>query len=111
MNTIPDTYAKNGYHYRLVKRTDRGAIYSQSTVPNLPLNGKACAYEVVRVRVRTERQFGAVTINAGEYLPSTNDWGRYGWTFPDLEGAEAKLAEISTISPTPQTKEQPSPSV
>ncbi len=105
MNTIPDHFTKNGYHYRLIERTAVGAIYSQSTVENLPPNGKACAYEVVRVRVRKERQtsakMGGFSFPGGEYLPGSNEWGRHGWTFDSLAKAQERL---NAISATPHQK-------
>ena len=112
MNTIPTTYSKNGWNYKLLKRTDKGAIYTQSKVQDLPLDGKPAAWEVVRIRVREEKtikttkdgQPSEYTIKAGEYLPHSEEWGSQGWTFVTLEGAEARLAEISTISETPNHK-------
>lgn len=104
MNTIPAHFAKNGYHYQLLERTPHAALYSQSTVPNLPPAGKACAYEVVRVRVRPERKasatMGGFTFPGGEYLPNTEEWGRHGWTFPTLDGAKVRLGEIGPILPS-----------
>ncbi len=105
MNTIPERFTKSGYHYRLLERTAVGAIYSQSTVPDLPPNGKACAYEVVRVRIRKERtataKMGAFNFPAGEYLPGSNEWGRQGWTFETLAKARERL---NAISATPHQK-------
>lgn len=102
---IPTQFRKNGWHYKLVARTERGAIYSQSSLPDLPANGKACAYEVVRVRTREARTMttksGSFDFPAGEYLPHTEEWGRHGWTCATLPRAVERLNEISA---TPITK-------
>lgn len=103
MKTIPEHFVKNGFHYRLLKRTEVGAIYTQSTIEVLPDDGKVCAYEVVRIRVREERTVNAssnpgrpqsFTIAGGEYLPSTNEWGTHGWTYSTLTQALLRLCEI-----------------
>lgn len=82
-----------------MERTPTGAIYSQSMVPDLPVTGKASAYEVMRVRVRKARQasakMGGFSFAAGEYLPGSNEWGRHGWTFETLAKAQTRLNAIS----------------
>lgn len=97
MNTIPETFGKNGYAYALVKRTPSAAIYSQTHN-----SGRILAYELHRVRTRDERKFGETTIKAGEYLPSTEEWGRFGWTYSGnsaFEAAEARMMAIGAETP------------
>jgi hypothetical protein len=95
MNTIPTRYSKHGWRFKLVERTAKAAIYSQSRHPDLPEGGKASAYELVRIRKRKERTFEragvSVKVEAGEYLPSTEEWGSQGWTFPTLGQARDRL--------------------
>jgi hypothetical protein len=56
---------------------------------------KVAAYEVVRIRQRgTHTAFGK-TYEPAEYLPSTEQWGRFGWSYPMLEDARAKFRAIS----------------
>ena len=100
MKTLPEQYAGrgsvNGYHFKLVERNECAAIYSQSRVPNLPPNGKACAYEVILIRVRQSEQTPRFHSEAGEYFPSDEHWGSSAWTCHTLERAREKFAEVST---------------
>lgn len=99
MNAIPAKFSKNGWNYKLLERSDRVAIYSQSRHPDLPANGKATAYEVVLVRVAPPKTIndpirGARTLGVREFLPSTEEFGRFGWTVATLSRAREKMAEI-----------------
>ncbi len=100
MNTIPQTYTKNTWDYRLIERTAQGAIYSQSRK-----GGRVTDWEVVRIRTRKGRTIttptGSYEIKAGEYLPTTEEWGTHGWTFTSLAGARDRL---NAISQTPHQK-------
>jgi hypothetical protein len=97
-NIIPNTFRHHGWNYKLVRRTAHVAIYSQSMHPDLPDNGKAAAYEIARIRTREAATItmGGVTreVQAGEYLPTDREWGRFGWTAPTLERAEQKAIEV-----------------
>ena len=94
MNTIPESYSKNGWGYKLITRDGDYAIYSQ---------GGDVAYELVKVRVRKDASFTALNkdtgesvervIIAGEYLPSTEEWGRYGWTYKRYDNAVAAMQD------------------
>ncbi len=97
VKTIPDAYTKNGYGYALVERTPRAAIYSQTHAAT----SRLCAYEVVRVRTREAQQTPNFNIEAGEYLPSTAEWGQHAKTVGTLAVARERLA---TFSEPPQTK-------
>jgi hypothetical protein len=86
MKVIPDSFQKNGWNYRLVERSDRFAIYNQ---------GGGSAFELVRIRTREASDTPHFKIEAGEYLPTTNEWGRHGWTHHTLERARSAMAEKS----------------
>ena len=94
VKTIPETFSKNGFAYRLIERTARGAIYSQTHAAT----GKLCAYEVIRIQNHATKQTPHFTVEAGEGLPRTDEWGRAGWTFFDLPAAKAKLRKIGLPS-------------
>lgn len=99
MKTIPANYTKNGFSYQLLERTPEAAIYEQRH------EDKLVAYEVVKVRCRSGRQSivngRPVVFEAGEYLPSTEEWGRFGWTYAG-KGAEtparARYDQLNAIS-------------
>jgi hypothetical protein len=95
---IPAVYEKYGYIFRLLQREDKVAIYSQSR----PGSEEPAAFEVVRVRFRAARQTPHCTFEAGYHLPSAEEWGRQGWTFPTLRLARDRLASILATPPTKQ---------
>jgi hypothetical protein len=103
--TIPERFRKNGWNYKLLARTAKGCLYSQSRHPDLPPNGKAAAYEVMRIRHRKAKTFlragQSFAVEAGEYLPGSAEWGRHGWTFVSLADAQHRL---NAISATPHQK-------
>ena len=57
-------------------------------------SGKVNNYEVVIIRQhKADNDF--IKVKAGdEYLPSTSEWGQYGWTFPTLELANYKAKHL-----------------
>lgn len=87
MRTIPTTYNKDGFNHLLLHRDGDVAIYEQR-------KGEFVRYEVVIIRKYT-RDNDFRKVEAGdEYLPCTNDWGRYGWTYITLEEAREKMSKI-----------------
>lgn len=95
MKTLPATYRANGWNYKLVKRNERAAIYSQSKHHDLPANGKAAAYEVFVIqKLKEHLSPRGTTVEATEAVPSQSAWGTKAWTCPTLERAEAVYGEI-----------------
>lgn len=86
--TAPTEYRENGWRYRQLRRTGNIAIYSQ---------GGSAAFEVVRIRTAPAKRFLGRMLSGGEYLPSTSEWGRHGWTFRTLREAEAKMAMLVAL--------------
>ena len=91
---IPEAYGENGFQYTLVRRDGEYAIYSQDK------NGKILAYELVKVREYPndyhfkDKKTGEIlwTVKAGsERLPSTREWGMFGWTFLTIEECLSKI--------------------
>lgn len=81
------TYAKNGFTFELIVRRGPFAIYQQRLRP-----GVGClAYEVIRVKEKQDVTMFNRLVEAHESAPSNEDWGRWGWTFPTLALAEAKM--------------------
>lgn len=95
--TIPDTYRKNGFTYKLVRRMENAAIYSQTATGK----DEPCHWEVVRVRFRNAKDCGNFQLEAGEYLPTTHEWGVHGWTMWTLHDAIARMTEIAGNGPNP----------
>lgn len=90
MNKIPESFTKDGMRRTLVRRTPKAALYRHHFL-------KYPCFEVMVIRTRNERKIGESTIPAGEFLPSSEEWGHFGWTYSGnhaLERGEAKMAEI-----------------
>jgi len=97
MNTykqIPAEMRKHGCNMKLVSRVGDVAIYR-----------KSAGFEVLVVRRHDGRTIPATAdnperiIEPAEYLPSDEEFGRFGWYYigPDaLELAEAKQAEVNS---------------
>ena len=73
---IPDTFKKNGYSYRLLRRSERVCIYEQWQG-----SGRLAAYEVMIIRIDRARKCRGRNFPETERLGSNEDWGKYGWTF------------------------------
>lgn len=90
MKPLPPTYGKNGFHYEVLLRRGPFAIAQQRLRP-----GQGClAFEVFRVKQLKETQMFDRTIEAHEAVPSNEEWGHKGWTYPTLEAAKVKLMAL-----------------
>lgn len=103
MRTIPEIYGKNSYSFRLISRGPRAALYEQIHKVAGPV-----AFEVVRIRSRGESTFERAgqkaVVEAGEFLPSNEEWGRFGWTYSGSRAevrAREHLDRLNDFSATP----------
>lgn len=87
MRTIPQNYKKDGFIHTLLQRTDNVAIYRKS-------KGDILYFETVVIRKRLKDNDFVGTKAGDEYLPSTSEWGVYGWTYRDFESAHEKMSKI-----------------
>lgn len=87
MKLLAETYRKNSYGFKLVKREDDVAIYSQHE----PTTDEIVAYEVFIVRRHDGLNFGGVKTEPAEYGPSNEEWGSYGYTVWNLQAAAVKM--------------------
>jgi len=97
MTTLPNEFRKSGFYFRLVKRQGDKAIYSKSRA-----GGVGKHYEVIKIREHDEYVMGGVTIPAGESYPSSEQWGRLGYTYPTLEEAEERFNRIKSTPTEPK---------
>lgn len=90
MKKIPDQFTRNPFTCRLIFREAGVAIYELTHKGS----GKVNNYEVVIIRQhKADNDF--IKVKAGdEYLPSTSEWGQYGWTFPTLELANYQAKKL-----------------
>lgn len=91
MKPLGNSYRKNGFHYELVEREGILAIYKQRLRPGVGGLG----YEVIRIKQLDAVHLFGRDVEAHEAAPSNEEWGREGWTYPTLEAARAKVAELT----------------
>jgi hypothetical protein len=90
LRVLEPAFNKNGFTYELVRREGDVAIYKQRLRP-----GVGClAYEVWRIRVKEQSIMFGNIVPRREVGPSDSDFGTYGWSYPDLPRAKAKMAEL-----------------
>ena len=103
MKKIPHQYEgrgkgdQKGFSFSLIHKTGEmgrnrcaRAVYSKR-------KGDWTTYETVIVRKRKkDRCIGerVICMAGDEYLPSSAEWGLYGWTFPTLEEAMQKVETL-----------------
>lgn len=89
------SFRRNGFDHQQCNREGNLAIFRRQLV-----NGRHEHYEVVRIRAYGAAEVGGRHIPAGERYPSSEEWGRMGWTCATLPDAQAKLASLtkSTIA-------------
>lgn len=93
MRTIPISYNKDGFNHLLMHRDGDVAIYEKRK-NHIDPTPDFVRYEVVIIRKYTrDNDFHHVKVG-DEYLPCTNDWGRYGWTYVTLQEAKEKMSKI-----------------
>jgi len=93
---LPEKVKKNGFEYRLVKRTDERAIYSQHAGL-----GQVIAYEVFKIKLgdlrKAKKRWADMRkeqFNEADYeefyekFPSDEDFGKTAWTYSKLAEAE-----------------------
>ncbi len=98
MRTIPKTFKKYGFLFKMVHRNKNIALYSQENK-----EGVVRAYEVHKVRVfpaistKYKQRDGTVhLINTPEQekLGRASEFGLYGWSYDTLPQAEMKFQEL-----------------
>ena len=94
MKQIPEKYEgrgdQKGYTFTLVRSWGTVALYSKEKHGDM-------TYEVVRVRKRKKDVYVGekqIASTGDEYLPSSREWGVYGWTYNVIEKAMERIDEL-----------------
>jgi hypothetical protein len=74
---LPSELKNHGMTMKLVKRTEKVAMYS-----------KCGGYEVVLVQRHNGYEIKGVKVEPAEYLPKDEDFGAKGWHFSGPQGLE-----------------------
>lgn len=103
MKKIPITFIERGrtpgcepYKYRMLVRSEVAAVYEQ-TKKGVSRFGVA-AYEVLTILRHThDRLIGGRAISSAgdEFLPSSESWGQYGFTYTNEREAMRKFYELT----------------
>lgn len=87
-------FTKGGFHHRQLKRIGEWALFERFK------NATSPHYEVVRIRPYAAYELAGEKFPAGERYPSSESWGRDGFTYQDRDAAEARFAEKALSRPT-----------
>lgn len=82
MKTLPQQFRKNGFNHDVVERFENIVLIRKS-------QGDWVGWEVARVFFAEAREIAGHAIEAGEHLPSSEQWGTYGFSYT----TEAKARE------------------
>ena len=102
MKPMPLTFVKNTFAYEQVLRDGQIAIYKQrlNATADKPVRG-CLAYEVVKIREKEESVMFGNVVEAHEYGPSNEDFGRWGFSYPDLDRAKTKFHALVAAAEQP----------
>jgi hypothetical protein len=90
MKKLPLLISKNGFEYKLLRRTEKKALYAQS------LGNTLIGYEVFRIRIQQTRfsaLLGAIQTSS-EKFPGNENFGKSAWSYMDFQNALEKYNEL-----------------
>ncbi len=94
MKTIPDTFTKSGWHHKLLHRTRGIAVFERwkdsSPSPH---------FEVIRIVIQPATEIQGHAIEEGEKYPGSSQFGTMAWSYPTLDKAMVKFAELTKVVP------------
>jgi hypothetical protein len=90
MKPLATTFRKDGFDYRVIQKEAGIALLEQNKA-----HWSAPAYEVVIIQNRKAHTWpNGKSTEAHEAMPSSEDWGLYGFTYSDLTAAKAKFNSL-----------------
>lgn len=90
MIPIPQTFTKQGFGHRLLKRLQNIAIFERWHTPK----PDKIHFEVVRITDRPDRVVFGNEAPAREVYPPAEQWGTDGFTYNDRAEAEERFMEM-----------------
>lgn len=85
---LPQTFRQGGFVLEQMKREHDVAIYAKSKFPS------HVWYEVIIIRGKQAYTIGENFCEAAEVYPSADQWGRYGFTYPNYPEAYHKFKNL-----------------
>lgn len=98
MNPLPTTFRDGGFEFRQLERVGRVAVFEKRK------GGLDVSFKVVRIRQVPETTMFGRTVPAHEAMPSSEQWGLYGWTCRDKGAAFRKSQELAQECPPLSTR-------
>ena len=89
--SLPTEFTSKGFIFKQIRREGDIAIYKRWGVKH---NEKSAHFEVFEIQKYPEREMCGVKIEAKEAVPSSELWGKKGFTCLDLDIAEKKFEEL-----------------
>jgi hypothetical protein len=108
MKEIPPAFRHDGFEFKLLLREGNIGLF-RKTKPGLTFE----SFEVVIIQRHDTFTIQGKQVEAGEHLPSSEQWGVKGWTYSDRVSAGRKFDQLNLRAsalappfrcPDPQTK-------
>ena len=88
MQSLPVKFSDRGFDFELCDRQGDVALLAKR-------KGDVLSYEVVIVQKRAAHTWpNGNTTPAHEAMPPSESWGKFGFTYPTKEPAQARLAKL-----------------
>lgn len=90
MKPLPEYFERKGWHHERLFREGRVAVYRRFNIGHEH-------FETIVIKEQRERTLntpGSPVMPAMELYPSSEAWGKNGWTFHTYEEAEAKAKSL-----------------
>jgi len=94
MELLPEIIRRKGFFYNLEKRGTKALIYKQTDAED----GYIAAYEVFKIKVDQPKVVFGIQLNEREIFPANEDFGKWAWSCPSLEKAEAKFQYLESLT-------------
>ena len=76
MKKLDKTFTSNGFEFKQLHREDMFAIYERGYINTT----KDPHYEAIKIQSHNGMEIAGNKIPPSEYYPSSNSWGRHGYT-------------------------------
>tara|TARA_B110000503_G_scaffold100393_1_gene150222 strand:- start:1104 stop:1439 length:336 start_codon:yes stop_codon:yes gene_type:complete len=87
MKKLDKTFTSNGFEFKQIHREDMYSIYERKYIDSKSNHH----YEAIRIQSHNGMEIAGNKIPPSEYYPSSNSWGRHGYTCLTKKDAYNKL--------------------
>jgi hypothetical protein len=90
MKKLDEQFESAGFKYKQTHREDMFAIYERKRIDSI----KDSHYESIKIQSHNGMEIAGNKIPPSEYYPSSNSWGRHGYTCITKKDAYIKLDKM-----------------